>query len=309
MQSNDESSTITKRLRLARSVYWEYQRQLWDSSVPALLERDAATAAAAGVVLEARMLRESRANAVARAAAAVAELKNSRMSPAAVEAAEAVLRARESDLLEAQARETNAAAKSASAAGGGDGDDDDGNSASGGAGGSSGEVDTVTAPLESTLLRVSPLVGVLLVDTKFGALALDGTPLPAVSAAAQTFLPEGFWAYLEEEVLGKETPMKALVVVTALPVADTTRENCAAAAEKGGPYASAHGRWSSRHVDQERFLSLLFDWKAREPARELLFVVSASHTHTHTHRERISLKEKKLLSFWTSVIDGLIDAH
>ena len=98
-------------LSLARGAVWEYQRQLWDSSVPALLERDAATAAAAGVVLEARMLRESRANAVARAAAAVAELKNSRMSPAAVEAAEAVLRALAGELGEASAPKEASVAK------------------------------------------------------------------------------------------------------------------------------------------------------------------------------------------------------
>ena len=40
----------------------------------------------------------------------MAELRNSKMSPAAVEGAEAVLRARQSDLLEARAKEANAAA-------------------------------------------------------------------------------------------------------------------------------------------------------------------------------------------------------
>lgn len=270
--------------------------------VPSLLEHDASTAHAAERVLEARMLRESREFALMRAKAAVAELKNSRMSPAAVEAAEGVLRTRESDLLEAQARETNAAAAETTAIAasmastGGEGKWGSGKKkairrkgegaviGSGGEGNSRNTTSTAVSevPLESKLLRVSPLVAVLLLDSKFSALGVDGTPNPAVDALAQTFVPDAFWAYLEEEVLGRDSTMKALITVTALPVVDTTRENCAAHAARGSSFDAVLGRWSSRPKEQERLLSSLFDWKAKDPARELLFVAGGMRCSSHT---------------------------
>jgi hypothetical protein len=93
-------------LRLARRVYWEYQRQLWDPHTTELLMLDDKCAAAAALTIEARLTREQREKAVARADGAVLELKNAgKGMAAAVEAAEGVLQTRRSDLLEATAKE------------------------------------------------------------------------------------------------------------------------------------------------------------------------------------------------------------
>ena len=86
----------------------------------------------------------------------------------------------------------------------------------------------------------------------------------------------------KEEVLGRDSTMKALITVTALPVVDTTRENCAAHAARGSSFDAVLGRWSSRPKEQERLLSSLFDWKAKDPARELLFVAGGMRCSSHT---------------------------
>jgi len=113
------------------------------------------------------------------------------------------------------------------------------------------------------------------VDTKFSALGVGGSPLPAADAASQVFLPQAFWALLAA-TLEQDSPVRALTVVSAAPIADGARAATRAAAAAGGPFAAEHAQWSARESDQERLLAWLFDWKAQEPYRELLFVSGAS---------------------------------
>lgn len=51
-------------------------------------------------------------------------------------------------------------------------------------------------PVAHAILRLKKQV--LLVDTQFSALGVDGSRLPAADAAAQVFLPEAFWAHSDE---------------------------------------------------------------------------------------------------------------
>ena len=115
---------------------------------------------------------------------------------------------------------------------------------------------------------------VLLVDTNFSALGADGSPLPAADAACQVFLPEAFWALLDS-TLDQDSPVRALTVLSTSPIADGSRSATAAVLAAGGPFAPEHARWSARESDQEKLLARLFDWKAKEPYRELLFVSGA----------------------------------
>jgi len=221
-----------------------YQRQLWDPDTPRLVAADDAAAKCAAAVMEARLLREAREGAVARAEAAVMELRGAKAAAAAVEVAEQVLQSRRSDLLEATSSEQiklRADVAALKAAAGPDG---------------------LSAPLESALLAVTGHVGVLLVDSKFSALGADGSPLPAPDAVSQVFLPEALWELLERQ-LEQDSPLRALVVVSALPITDTARAATSDAAAAGGPFDPAYGLWSAREKDQERLLALLFDWKVR----------------------------------------------
>jgi len=88
------------------------------------------------------------------------------------------------------------------------------------------------------------------------------------------FLPESFWALLDS-TLDQDSPVRALTVLSTSPIADGSRSATAAVLAAGGPFAPEHSRWSARESDQEKLLARLFDWKAKEPYRELLFVSGA----------------------------------
>ena len=51
-----------------------------------------------------------------------------------------------------------------------------------------------------------------------------------------------------------DSPMRALIVISELPIADTAREGVQAAAEALGPYDPVNGRWSAHAEDQEKLL-------------------------------------------------------
>lgn len=155
-------------IRLARRVYWEYQRQLWDPEVPVLVGEDEEISRRAARALDLQRLKERKERAMERAEQAVAEMRAAKLSSMLIEEAVSIRDMRKSDLDAAKAEALGATAES----------NDD------------------PTVCESCMLTFG-LVGILCVDTRLCALSIDGNQLPN---ASQPFLPQSFWNILDREL-------------------------------------------------------------------------------------------------------------
>ncbi|KAJ1457970.1 hypothetical protein M885DRAFT_514512 [Pelagophyceae sp. CCMP2097] len=242
-------------IRLARRVFWEYQRALWDARVPDLVRRDEELSRCRQAVANTTRALARRTDLAAVATAHFDAFKTAARATAAAGgteekkarvAQEANLHRHVSDLEKAKklaaadAADAGAALEDAESAGG-----------AGGAGGAGDE----------TSLHVLGDVALLLVDTTWSRVGPDGA-IPradADGADGRGLVAEAAWDQLESLLLHGALDVSALVVATAeAPLS---------------PFgARAQTQWLDHPADQRRLVELCLGFCRRGATRSCLIV-------------------------------------
>lgn len=243
-------------LRLARRVYWEYQRQLWDPRVAPLIAREEGRSAKRAEVANAQ-LRASRAAAVLKAAKVDLEVfrKRSLQSESTSTSQEQILILRttelEADVVRADKASTKVAdelewfGKDEETAGAGSDNE--------------------------TALHILGSVGILVLDTRWSQVDDSGAQL-----ADAPLVPESCWAQLENLLLFDTSArdLMALVVAVDEPPLDPYRAEMDPKKKKKAEedFEDIAGRWSRNEADQRRFVGLLLKWLHVSAQRSMLVV-------------------------------------
>ncbi len=233
---------VTALLRLARRVYREYQRSLWDiDNLEDLSKNEEDMVERVTAVFQAKRRRLGREEALAKAEKKMIELRERPLvDDDIVEAAEDRVQELRYEVTEAKSAEAVAASDIP-------------------------EVDNK----ESSFHRYGD-IGILCVDSLWTRVAADGSQTPDAPLIPQAHLAEF------ESQIESNAPPRALVVLTSRPLVEMDRDQTVIV-RCGGEhnltdFSPVRSDFALNPDVQEKLLKIVFDWKRRERHRQVLLM-------------------------------------
>jgi len=232
---------VTTLLRLARRVYREYQRALWDTEdLEELNEKEEEMVKKVTEVFESRRRRLGREAALAKAEKAMIKLRSQPYTDEdVIEEAQDKIEEFRYEVNEAKSHEDSAASE------------------------------VVTTSAKESSFHVFGDVGVMLIDTRWSRVNGDGS-----QSGGNDLLSGEQWN--EFELLLTVSTVRALVVCVEYPVVQMDRENTIRDACGGEhnhtPFHECNSTWALNEGQQKKLLEMLFGWKKREKWRQVLIL-------------------------------------